>query len=168
MFTISIAAIAVTEAVPLPPVVVTMMKVESPEPGVKPAAAPQRTRIGNGDAVPNNAVVPPRVLKSTPPAYTDEAVLANVEGTVTLEGHVDIKGKVSGLRVVKGLGHGLDQKAIEAVLGWKFGPALRIRKSKSISEFRLGSGPHPRKKRRRSRLVERGRSRSVPASRRRK
>jgi TonB family protein len=124
-FTVSMAAIGVTEAVSLPPVVVTVMKVASPEP-VKPAsAAPQRTRIGNGATVPTNAVIPPRVLESSPPSYTPEAVQANVEGTITLEGQVDIKGKVSGLRVIKGLGYGLDQKAIEAVLGWKFGPALR-------------------------------------------
>src|SRR5262249_19093415 len=53
------------------------------------------------------------------------ALTANVEGTITLQGHVDTQGRVSALRVIKGLGYGLDQKAIDAVLLWKFRPALR-------------------------------------------
>src|SRR5262245_22180495 len=86
------------------------------------AAAPQRARNANGEAVPNNAATPPQVLESVPPRYTDEAVLAKIEGTVTLEVEVDIDSKVRVLNVVRGLGHGLDQSAIDAVLGWKFGP----------------------------------------------
>ena len=44
---------------------------------------------------------------------------------MTLEAAVDIAGNVKILRVVKGLGYGLDEKAMEAVPGWKFAPALR-------------------------------------------
>jgi len=124
LLTITIGAIGIAAAVPLPPVFVSAAKLPAPLP-VKPEAAPQRTRIGNGNSVPNNAVIPPQVLESSKPEYTQEAVEGNVEGIVTLEGHVDIQGKVSGLRVIKGLGYGLDQKAIDAVLGWKFRPALR-------------------------------------------
>jgi TonB family protein len=36
-----------------------------------------------------------------------------------------VEGEVQILRVVKGLGYGLDEKAIEAVMGWKFAPATR-------------------------------------------
>jgi TonB family protein len=57
--------------------------------------------------------------------YTPEAVLARVEGTVTLEGTVDIQGKISGVHVIKGLREDLDRMAIKAVLRWKFSPALR-------------------------------------------
>jgi TonB family protein len=90
--------------------------------GVK-GEEPQRTRIRQTDAVPSR-VIPPRVLESPAPEYTDEAIFAKVEGTVILEGHVDGQGRLSGLRVVKGLGYGLDEKAIQAVQAWRFSPAL--------------------------------------------
>jgi TonB family protein len=123
LLTITVAAIGIAAAVPLPPVFVSAVKFT---PAVaKPESTAQRTRIGNGNAIPNSAVIPPQVLEPSKPEYTQEGVEANIEGTVTLEGHVDIKGEVSRLRVIKGLGYGLDQKAIDAVLGWKFRPALR-------------------------------------------
>jgi TonB family protein len=127
--TAALAALGVATAVPMPPVLVSATMpappAPEPEPAPKPASLPQRTRIGNGNSIPNNAVVPPQVLESSLPEYTNEAVLANVEGVVTLEASVDAEGKVTVLRVIKGLGHGLDQNAINAVLSWKFKPALR-------------------------------------------
>ncbi len=120
VFTVSIATLGVTAAVQLPPVFVSAI-----QPTTKPAVSPQRTRIGNAGAATNTAVVPPKVLESSPPMYTPEAVAANVEGIVTLEGSVDIQGKVSALRVLKGLGYGLDPLAVKAVSRWKFSPALR-------------------------------------------
>jgi TonB family protein len=123
LLTITFAAIGIAAAVPLPPVFVSAVKFT---PAVaKPESTAQRTRIGNGNTIPNSAVIPPQVLEPSKPEYTQEGVEANIEGTITLEGHVDIKGEVSRLRVIKGLGYGLDQKAIDAVLGWKFRPALR-------------------------------------------
>ena len=88
------------------------------------SAVPQKTRIGNAGAVPN-AVVPPHVIESRPPIYTDEALAARIEGIVTLEAAVDTQGKIAILRVVKSLGYGLDQRATGAVLDWKFVPAIR-------------------------------------------
>jgi TonB family protein len=129
LLTITVAAIGIAAAVPLPPVFVSAAKFAPPAlasaPMAKPETPAQRTRIGNGNVIPNSAVIPAQVLESSRPEYTQEGVEAHVEGIVTLEGHVDIKGTVSGLRVIKGLGYGLDQKAIDAVLGWKFRPALR-------------------------------------------
>jgi len=89
------------------------------------APAPQRTRIGDAGAIPNSAVVAPQVIQSSPPIYTSEAILRRLEGTVTLEVAVDLEGKQTILRVVKGLGYGLDERAIGAVLSWKLAPALR-------------------------------------------
>jgi TonB family protein len=127
LLTASIGAIGVATAVRLPPVFVFATKFTPPVAAapVHGAATPQRTRVGNGNTVPNNALIPPQVLESPAPAYTQEAVEANVEGVVTLEGLVDIKGNVRRIRVLKGLGYGLDQKAVDAVLGWKFKPSLR-------------------------------------------
>lgn len=85
----------------------------------------QRTRIGNGEGIPNNAMLPPQVLNSTVPSYTSAALVNRIEGTVTLETESDINGGIKVLRVVRGLGHGLDETAAQAVQRWTFAPARR-------------------------------------------
>jgi TonB family protein len=55
--------------------------------------------------------------------YSDEAVKAKYQGTVTLIAVITADGKASDIHVVKGLGLGLDEKAIEAVRTWRFRPA---------------------------------------------
>jgi TonB family protein len=129
VLTVSIAAVRIAAAVPLPPVIVAAMKLEPPAPSskapVKSAPGPQRTRIGNESAVSNPAVLPPQVVESRKPIYTNEGLAAGIEGTVTLEASVDLSGNVKILRVVKSLGYGLDERAIGSVLDWKFAPATR-------------------------------------------
>jgi len=66
-----------------------------------------------------------RVLSKRAPEYTADARDARVSGMVTLHLTVSPQGAPSGMQVVKPLGHGLDEKAMEAVQGWKFEPALR-------------------------------------------
>jgi protein TonB len=46
-----------------------------------------------------------------------------VQGTVTLAVLVGADGRAHGVRVVKGIGFGLDERAVETVRGWKFVPA---------------------------------------------
>lgn len=89
------------------------------------AFAGQRTRIGSIETIPNDAMLPPQVLSSIAPAYTNEALVQRVEGTVTVEAASDIDGNIKVLRVVKGLGHGLDESALAALRNWKFAPARR-------------------------------------------
>jgi TonB family protein len=62
------------------------------------------------------------VFKPTP-EYTDEARNARIEGTVSLELEFAAAGDVRVLRVVRGLGHGLDEAAERAALGIRFKPA---------------------------------------------
>jgi TonB family protein len=62
------------------------------------------------------------VFKPTP-EYTDEARSARVEGTVSLELEFAAAGDVRVLRVVRGLGHGLDEAARRAALRIRFMPA---------------------------------------------
>jgi TonB family protein len=85
----------------------------------------QYVRIGNEGAIPNEAMVAPTVIISTLPAYTDAAVVAGVDGVVTLQARVNSRGETSVLRVIRGLGYGLDETAISAVRDWVFSPALR-------------------------------------------
>ncbi len=59
------------------------------------------------------------------PAYSEEARKAKYQGTVVLWIVVDTQGKVIDPKVVRPLGLGLDEKALETVRTWKFKPALR-------------------------------------------
>jgi len=62
------------------------------------------------------------VFKPTP-EYTDEARSARIEGTVSLELEFTAAGDVRVLRVVRGLGHGLDEAAQRAAVRMRFKPA---------------------------------------------
>jgi TonB family protein len=62
------------------------------------------------------------VFKPTP-EYTDDARSARIEGTVSLELEFTAGGDVRVLRVVRGLGHGLDEAAQRAALRIRFKPA---------------------------------------------
>lgn len=62
---------------------------------------------------------------TSPPLYSDEARARGIEGIVTVEVRVGVSGSVERLRVVKGLGYGLDENALLAVRDWRFVPAKR-------------------------------------------
>jgi TonB family protein len=59
------------------------------------------------------------------PAYTDEARSLKLEGEVLLEVQFTANGTLHVNRVVRGLGHGLDDAAIAAANKMRFKPALR-------------------------------------------
>ncbi len=65
----------------------------------------------------------PVCLYCPDPQFTDEAVKARYQGIVLLRVIVTADGRATNITVVKGLGLGLDEKAIEAVKGWRFTPA---------------------------------------------
>ena len=56
------------------------------------------------------------------PTYTDEARHVKVQGTVTMQVLVGPDGRAVEIRLVKGLGYGLDERAVASVRGWKFVP----------------------------------------------
>lgn len=67
----------------------------------------------------------PMLIRKTEPAYTEEARQAKVEGMVVVYLEVGTDGTARNLRVVRGLGHGLDENALECVKQWRFRPATR-------------------------------------------
>lgn len=80
---------------------------------------------GGGVFRPGTGIEPPVLLREVKPLYTDDARKRAIEGDVVLEVVVRQDGSVGTLHVTHGLGAGLEQKAIEAVRQWRFGPARR-------------------------------------------
>jgi TonB family protein len=62
----------------------------------------------------------PTVVRKAQPEYTKEAIAARVEGVVVLSAQIGLNGRASDIGVVRGLGHGLDQKAVECLKKWRF------------------------------------------------
>jgi TonB family protein len=67
----------------------------------------------------------PVVLKSVSPEFTDEARRAKFDGKCLLSLLVDAQGMPQNIWVVRPLGMGLDEKAIEAVRQYRFKPAMK-------------------------------------------
>jgi TonB family protein len=70
-------------------------------------------------------VTPPQATYSPEAIYTEEARRASLAGDVVLNVTVTETGAVAAVTVVKGLGKGLDENAIEAVKKWKFKPGMK-------------------------------------------
>lgn len=75
-------------------------------------------RIGGG-------VTSPRLLHKVEPEYSEEARKAKYQGTVMLAVEVWEDGLAHNIRVLRSLGLGLDEKAVEAVKQWKFSPGRK-------------------------------------------
>ena len=82
-----------------------------------PPAAVQRTQQPVATAL--------VVLSKPLPQYTAEARQLHIEGDVALEVKFDANGQVEVLRVVNGLGHGLDEQARLAASHIRFKPATK-------------------------------------------
>jgi TonB family protein len=78
-----------------------------------------------GAVASSNVDQPPMLLERPEPDYTDEARIANHEGSVLLQTDVDSEGNARNIVVIRHLGLGLDEQAIQAVRRWRFRPARR-------------------------------------------
>jgi TonB family protein len=83
-------------------------------------------RVGGG-------VTAPVPLYRPEPEYSEEARKAKYQGTVVLYVEVDASGKPKNLKVVRSLGLGLDEKAMEAVEKWKFRPGYKDGKPVTVA-----------------------------------
>ncbi len=94
-----------------------------------PAFAQQPASGENPDNAPpmhvGGSVRPPTALNSVAPGFTDDARKAKFEGTVRLYLWIDKNGLPSHIRVIRGVGMGLDEKAVEAAQQYRFKPATR-------------------------------------------
>jgi TonB family protein len=65
------------------------------------------------------------ILSKPTPVYTQEARNLHIEGEVLLEVVLEASGSLRVVRVVRGLGHGLDDNAVRAAEQIHFKPAMR-------------------------------------------
>jgi periplasmic protein TonB len=80
--------------------------------------------FGGGVMSVGGGVSAPEVIHSVEPEFTEEARKANFQGTVSIQLIVDPQGNPQDVRVLRRLGMGLDQKAVDAVRQYKFKPAM--------------------------------------------
>jgi len=86
----------------------------------------------------------PTILYREKAEYTQEAKDNNVEGTVVLSVVFGADAQIGGVRVVRGLPHGLTEKAIEAAMKIRFEPAKKDGQPVSVNgnlefSFTLGN-----------------------------
>jgi protein TonB len=65
----------------------------------------------------------PKLLHKVSPVYPPAALNAHVSGVVILEAHVDVRGRVKAVRVLRS-NPVFDEAAIAAVKQWRYMPAL--------------------------------------------
>jgi TonB family protein len=69
------------------------------------------------------SAAPARLKKHVEPGYSEEARKAHVSGVVVLSVTIGADGRVRNVKVLKSLGHGLDDNAVQAIRAWEFDPA---------------------------------------------
>jgi protein TonB len=91
-------------------------------PGVGPGAG---GGIGGGLYRVGGGVSAPRTLYAPDPEYSEEARRAKFQGSVLLALIVGPDGNPRELHIMRSLGLGLDEKALDAVRTWRFEPARK-------------------------------------------
>jgi protein TonB len=81
--------------------------------------------LGGGAYKIGGGVSAPSIIYKVEPEYSEEARKAKFQGTVLLFVVVDEHGNPRDIKILRPLGLGLDQKAIEAVEKWKFSPGKK-------------------------------------------
>jgi TonB family protein len=93
--------------------------------GFGDADVPAPPTVRTQAAAPAAKITPAEILSKPTPIYTEEARRLHIEGEVLVEAILGASGKVQVLRVVRGLGHGLDEEAVRRAEQIHFKPALR-------------------------------------------
>jgi TonB family protein len=101
--------------------------------------------VGPGDNLtgtvyrPGNGVTLPVVIRQIEPEFSDEARKAKHSGTVILRTDIDATGHPRNIRVVRSLGMGLDERAVNALMQWLFKPGTKDGKPVAVSaEVQVG------------------------------
>jgi len=81
--------------------------------------------VGSGLFHVGGGVLAPVVITAVDPEFSEEARKAKFSGSVEVYLIVDEMGRPVNVRVARGVGMGLDEKAVEAVKQYRFKPAMR-------------------------------------------
>jgi TonB family protein len=87
--------------------------------------AASKSQIKTKPAEPVAKLVPAEIVSKPTPVYTEEAKKLHIEGEVLLEVVFESSGRLRIVRLVRGLGYGLDEAATRAAEQIRFKPALR-------------------------------------------
>jgi len=87
-----------------------------------------RAAAGRDDDCAEPAAKPRLISQGAPPAYSEDARAAAISGKVRVEITVDEHGRVVRVRILQGLGHGLDEAALAAARAMTFEAAARCGK----------------------------------------
>jgi TonB family protein len=85
---------------------------------IRRGASASALRVANG-------VTPPTLAYKVEPEYAEEARLAKYQGTVVVSAVVAADGTAQDMKVVRGLGLGLDEQALKAIGEWRFTPGTK-------------------------------------------
>lgn len=112
-----IETIVIQDAPPPAPEVAPSSSASAPTPQVSAGEEPKQT------AAPRLRFEAPRILHIYLPEYTDKARAKQIEGEIAVRALLQRNGKIKNVKVEKGLGFGLDDRAAEAVKRLGFLPA---------------------------------------------
>jgi TonB family protein len=76
------------------------------------------SRVGNG-------VTAPLLVSKIEPEYSEEARVAKIQGTVVLTVVIGVDGHAADITLVRSIGFGLDEKALDAIMQWQFQPGAQ-------------------------------------------
>lgn len=93
--------------------------------GFASADVPAPPTVRSHAAETTTKALPAEILSKPTPVYTQEARTLRIEGEVLLEVVLEASGSLRVVRVVRGLGHGLDDNAVKAAEQIHFKPAIR-------------------------------------------
>jgi protein TonB len=95
-------------------------------PGSGPGVGPgEGGGIGGGVYRIGGGVSAPVVIYRVEPLYSEEARKAKYQGTVVFSAIVRKNGTLDILKVLRGIGLGLDENAVQALRQWKFRPGMK-------------------------------------------
>jgi TonB family protein len=87
-------------------------------PVVSPSTFANVYRVKDGQTAPH-------LISKTEPEYTEEARAAKYTGTVVLSVVIGTDGLAHNMKIIRGIGFGLNQRATDAVSQWKFAPGIK-------------------------------------------
>jgi len=92
---------------------------------VQSAHVPSSPRRSEGVYRMGPDIIAPSLLQKVEPEYSEEARIAKVAGTVVVGAEIGTDGLAHNIQILRPLGIGLDEKAMDAIQQWRFRPGTK-------------------------------------------